>query len=266
VDIKAYIESGAIEAYVLGLASAEEAAELDLLRKQYPELNAAVLAFEMQLEITAMANTESVPVFVKEKLAEQLSNEFRSAGNRSGNVVGMERTALVRPIWKYVAAACIILLVGSAVLNIYLYNRYESTDKKYTQLLTQQNTLMADNRVMRTKLTGMDEALKVMTDPTMKQVTMPGIKDQHYIATVFWDTRTKDVYLLNNNLPLAPQGKQYQLWAIVDGKPVDAGMMEDCTGICRMKNIPTAQAFAITLETSGGHPTPQGEMYVLGKI
>jgi anti-sigma-K factor RskA len=96
---------------------------------------------------------------------------------------------------------------------------------------------------------------------------MPGVKDgKNYIATVFWDTKTKDVYLLNNNLPQAPQGKQYQLWAIIDGKPVDAGMMDVCSGVCRMKNIPAAQAFAITLEAQGGNPTPQGEMYVLGKI
>jgi len=33
-----------------------------------------------------------------------------------------------------------------------------------------------------------------------------------------------------------------------------------------MKNTPRAQAFAITLEKRGGSPTPQGKMYVLGKV
>jgi len=74
-------------------------------------------------------------------------------------------------------------------------------------------------------------------------------------------------HLLANKLPQAPSGKQYQLWALVDGKPVDAGMIGDCNGLCRLKNIPRAQAFAITLEREGGSPTPtMDQMYVLGKV
>ncbi|WP_350340234.1 anti-sigma factor [Paraflavitalea speifideaquila] len=46
----------------------------------------------------------------------------------------------------------------------------------------------------------------------------------------------------------APAGRQYQLWALVDGKPVDAGMLDNCDGLCQLKNIQQAQAFAITLE------------------
>jgi len=33
----------------------------------------------------------------------------------------------------------------------------------------------------------------------------------------------------------------------------------------RMKNIPRAQVFAVTLEKRGGSTTPQGPMYVMGK-
>ena len=71
-----------------------------------------------------------------------------------------------------------------------------------------------------------------------------------------------------NKMPQPSQGKQYQLWALVDGKPVDAGMVDaNCTTVCKMKNIPKAQAFAITLEKAGGSPSPTMEaMYVFGKV
>jgi anti-sigma-K factor RskA len=70
------------------------------------------------------------------------------------------------------------------------------------------------------------------------------------------------------NLPQPAAGKQYQLWAIVDNKPVDAGMLDMAHGhqMVKMKNIPRAQLFAITLEEQGGSPTPKGPMYVLGKV
>lgn len=265
MDIKAYIESGVIEAWVLGMATAEETAELQMLRKQYPEVNKAVLEFEEHLEKVAMSNAEAAPVSVKQNLDKLLAGEFRENGN--GRIVEMASLAQVKPIWKYLAAACIVLLIASSFLNYYLYNQYQTTDRKYSDLLAQQTTLQARVDVLNTKLNSMDESMKIMTDPTIVQVNMPSVKQgENFIATVFWDSKTKDVYLLNNNLPQAPQGKQYQLWAIVDGKPVDAGMMDACAGVCRMKNIPSAQAFAITLEKQGGNPTPEGEMYVLGKI
>lgn len=264
MDIKAYIESGAIEAYVLGLASAEETAALELLRTQYAEVNNAIIAFEEQLENAAMAEAEIPPAFIGQQLNARLAGEFKTNGN--GKVVEMKQSAAIKPFWKYVAAASVILLIGSAALNFYLYNRYQASDNRYTKLLAQQSTLIASNNVMNTKLNEMDETLKIITDPLMKPVSMPGVKaGENFRATVYWDTKTHDVYLLNSNLPRAPQGKQYQLWALVNGKPVDAGMM-NCPGICRMKNITKADAFAITLEDQGGSPVPHLEnLYVLGK-
>jgi hypothetical protein len=48
VDIKAYIESGVIESYVLGMADAQEAAELEQLSRQYPEIRKAIDDFEVE--------------------------------------------------------------------------------------------------------------------------------------------------------------------------------------------------------------------------
>ncbi len=61
---------------------------------------------------------------------------------------------------------------------------------------------------------------------------------------------------------------QYQLWAIADGKPVNAGMYtEEKDSKIALANIPKAQAFAITLEKKGGSPVPTMEnMYVMGEI
>ncbi|HEV8079376.1 MAG TPA: anti-sigma factor, partial [Chitinophagaceae bacterium] len=72
------------------------------------------------------------------------------------------------------------------------------------------------------------------------------------------------------NLPQTPDGKQYQLWAIVDGKPVDAGMISTEKGIYhiqKMKSFGKAEAFAITMEKKGGSPTPtMDQMIVQAKI
>ena len=92
-------------------------------------------------------------------------------------------------------------------------------------------------------------------------------------ATVLWDTTSKDVYLVVNNLPQPASDKQYQLWALLNGKPIDVGMIDNDVFIgqkkllLRMKNVSGAQAFAITLEKKGGSEKPTMEnMYVMGNL
>nr|WP_242692318.1 anti-sigma factor [Aridibaculum aurantiacum] len=170
--------------------------------------------------------------------------------------------------WKYLAAASIILFIVSGAVNLYLYNQYSEKNEQYISLLNDRNTLQANNDIYQTTIRDLQTANAMMTDPAMAKINMAGVKNAQDAAMVLWDTRSKDVYLVNNKLPTPARGKQYQLWAIVDGKPVDAGMVdENCNTICKLKNIPQAQAFAITLENLGGSPSPTiEEMYVMGKI
>jgi len=108
----------------------------------------------------------------------------------------------------------------------------------------------------------------MLQDPAIKTITLAGVEQHPKLkAHVFWNTNTTDVYLSLENLPPAPEGMQYQLWAIVDGKPVDAGVfpLDHTDQITSMNQIPKAQAFAITLETKGGNPTPNlSQLYVMG--
>ena len=62
-----------------------------------------------------------------------------------------------------------------------------------------------------------------MTDKHALPVVLNGTpKSPEALAKIFWMKNTGQVYIDPSNLPAVPEGKQYQLWAIVDGKPVDA--------------------------------------------
>ncbi|MGI8952838.1 MAG: anti-sigma factor [Chitinophagaceae bacterium] len=291
MDIRLYIESGAIESYVLGLSNASEAAEIELLMTEHAEIKKAVDDFASEIEQFALQNTIPQPEEIKGKLIHEISSY--SADKKFTPVIpfaSKKNISAPLKLWQYVAAASIILFIASAALNFYLYNNYQSTNNKYQALLTQQNSLQANNDIYKTKmdslieqqnnlqakndlyknkLNDLSESMKIIANPAMKIVKMKGVPGkENNLATVYWNAETKDVYLLQNNLPQTPPDKQYQLWAIVDGKPVDAGMIGDCNGkLCKMKNMPQAQAFAITLEKKGGNPTPtMSAMYVMGKV
>jgi anti-sigma-K factor RskA len=286
VNIQEYISSGIVESYVLGLADEEERAEFERMCAAHAEVRRARELFELTLEEQAMMNALTPSKYIKSKIFAEIEIENEkltgtsddSKYNKSLHLTGDEETKpIIKPAsigWqRYIAAASIALLLISTGLNFYLFNQYKNYSNRYAALVAQQTELAKNNDIMRARLDSYENTLAMLRDPDMAVIKMPGTNvptspDSTSVATVYWNTKSKDVYLMVNNLPRPPSDQQYQLWAIVDGQPVDAGVfdVQNVAGLLRMKNMPRAQVFAITLEKRGGSAAPQGPMYVLGKV
>lgn len=277
MDVQRYISSGFIESYVLGLLSEQEVRELEQLMRQYPEIKGSVEAYQQTMESYAQLHAVPPPAFLKDQIMAAIERADEETAPAPAN--GEKEAPLVVSLnniprrirwWQYAAAASILLLMTSLVLNMVFFNKYQDYKQRYSDLLVAQNTVVAKNQVYETKLQQYERDLEIMRNPSMKQVILPGLKDHPgLMASVYWNPHSKDLYLAVNNLPEPPSDKQYQLWAIVNGKPVDAGVFDmgaAAKTLQKMKAIDKAQAFAITLEKKGGNPTPQGTMYVLGKV
>lgn len=279
MNIQEYISSGIIESYVLGLANDAERAEFERMVAEHPEVREARDAFELSLEASASQAALTPPAHIKGKIFSTIGMEGLD-NNVPAEIVAPVYDVPPRPAAKVVkrdftrliAAASVILLLMSTGLNFYFFSRYKEYNEKYVALIQQQTELATHNQVLQARMLEYERAVEMMKDPNMYIVKMPANPngpDTSSATTVYWNTQTKDVYLTVNNLPEPAAGHQYQLWALVDGTPVDAGVfdLKDGAGVTKMKNIPRAQAFAITLEKQGGSPTPSmDKLYVLGKI
>jgi len=255
LNIKEYISSGIIESYVLNLASDEERREFEALSLQYPDLVQARIEFELLLENQSLENAITPPVEMKAKIFDEISNRSKiiSLQNNSPKKINW---------WKYVAAACLLVLAGSVYMNIILSNKNKKLDGSNEKINEELAIIKKDIE-------------KLKGNPDMKMTSMKGtdISPLSY-ATVYWDTTTQDVYLMLNNLPKPASDKQYQLWALLDGQPIDLGLIDNNFFIqqnkllLRAKNVQSAQAFAITLENKGRANTskPEGAIYVMGKL
>lgn len=272
MNIQDYISSGIIESYVLGLASNEERAEFEQLCSIHAELRLAKEAFEIGLEQHALANAVPAPAGVKAKILNNIdiaaTGSPAAATNTSRPVTQPLTPVRSLSFAKLLAAASIILLVGSTLLNFYFYNQYKTTSAQLNDLIAQNEQLASNNTIMQTRLQQFEQNFAMLKDTNMAVVAMKGqAVAPASVTTVYWNKQTRDVYLMVNDLPKPAPGKQYQLWAIVDGVPVDAGMLDMslASGLVKMKNIPKAQAFAVTLENAGGSKTPTMPIYVMGK-
>ncbi len=270
MNLQDYISSGIVESYVLGIASAEDSAEFERMCAAHSEVRAARTAFEIQLEERLLEGKKNPPQGLKSRIFSEIGMEKEE--NIPRIPVAKPRLVPRTGFTKYVAAASLILLAASVGLNFYLLEQYKKTIVQNKELVDAQAQLAGANQVLQTKLSTYESDLGQMMNPLMAIIKLPGVPtspDPSSMATVYWNTYTKDVYLLVNQLPKPLSDKEYQLWAIVDGKPVDAGVFNLNEGISfiKLKTIPKAEAFAITLEKKGGSTTPTVEaMYVMGKV
>lgn len=271
MNIQEYIESGIIETYVLGLASPSESAEFERLCAQYPELVAARRKFEEGLEKHASTYAVQPPVGVKVKVLEAIGDtvDGDSHENVSLNppkIITMQNESKKGSsgLLRFIAAASVILLIGLAWFSYQFYS--ENTE------------LQRSNTALREKLNTTDSTLHkilletdVVKNPNTTVINMVGTKvAPKSSANIYWDSTNSNVYLVVKNMPKLSNDKQYQLWAIIDGKssPKDLGVFDatDDKVILKMNNTQKAQAFAITIEKKGGNPTPTlDSMQSLGK-
>lgn len=254
--------SGLLEMYVLGVASSEETHQVEQLRLNDDEINEEITKIEKAFEAYAFANAIAPSSTVKAELFASLN----SSASKTASVVPLStgKVVAISPLRKVAAAAAVLLLIGSSVLNFSYYNKYKDINGKYQE--SQQQIASLNQHV-----TDVNKDLSIVQSKYSESVALKGLEAAPDAgAKIFWMKNTGEVYVDPLNLPIAPAGKQYQLWAIVDGKPVDGGMITSKDGkkynIQKMKSFGKAQAFAITLETEGGNPQPKGTMYVMGEI
>lgn len=251
----------------MGLTSAEETLQVEEWISQYPEIKQELDAIEISLESYAQAHAMKPPSSVKDKIFSEItSRQPKDSNNISATnfIPAPQKVYRMPTYFKVAAAAIIILLIGSIALNYSYYSKYKSAtnELQVAQEKIRQNEQA--NLAMKTDI-------NVMSDKNSLPVVLKGTPHApDALAKIYWMKNTGEVYVDPSNLPSVPTGKQYQLWAIVDGKPVDAGMINTEKGVYhiqKMKSFGSAQAFAITLEKTGGSPTPtMDQMYVIAKI
>lgn len=266
-----YISSGIIESYLLGNASADEAAIFECVLKNNKEVRLAFEETQKTLEDFATAQSIVPPKELKQKIwdkiqlqnVEEISPKLeRTSGEKIQKIEKQEIYQAKKSNWRPYAIAASILFLASLLGNLFLFNNQRSVDEKIAQLEVQK-------QYQKQIIEDLNQRWDIISNPNISIVNLKGVeKHKDSKATVFWNQSTKEVFLNAENLPETPEGMQYQLWAIADGKPVNAGMYSDeKDSKISLSNIENAQAFAITLEKEGGSTTPTMEnMFVMGEI
>jgi len=270
-DIKAYIESGILELYVLGDVSPDEKLQVEEMASKHPAIKTELEDIERSMELYAAENAVEPTEHMRDRILNSLvvnladDNNFPTKAKPVKDNVVTLTPPKQNNFYKYAFAACLALLIASVVVIISISNKLNDAN---TQLLALNST----NQHFANTVKFMDHQLDVYRDTTFKIIKLHGMP-KHTSSTMmvaFSPVKKKVMIdMADLKLPANDKDHQYQLWALVGGKPVDLGVFDKISGdtsdMKEMKSLALAQAFAVTLEPRGGSVNPtMDQMMVIG--
>lgn len=301
-NIQDYIESGILEQYALGQLSAADQAAVEAQAAGHPEVRQELQQVQDALGSYAAAHAITPPVGMRERVLTHVLAQIAApaalradvdavaqANGRTNAPIAVAQPvasapeAVVRPLssapvaapatrsggWAMAASVALLLSLGT---NALLYSRWKDASADLVALQNDRARFATTTQAVQRQVGALRQENQVLRSDEFHSVALAGTKAAPTArARVLYNAATHRVFIDVKSLPALPAGKQYQLWALDKGKPVDAGVLAATTatgeGLQQMKDIASAQTFAMTVEPEGGSVNPTlSTMTVKGNI
>ncbi|MDC8003568.1 anti-sigma factor [Aureisphaera galaxeae] len=255
------IASGLLELYVTGSLPQEDIALVEAAITSHPDLVSEI----EQIEKALMELSEATGGQVSDTVWTEIQN--RTEGVRTLSQTPPKRNWSSLSGW----AAAILCFLG---LFWMMKNNNDLKEQlRYSD--AQNRSLKEQVDIQGVELAETTELLEMVRSRDFKAVTLPGnvaVSPESYV-TVYYNETQDIAYIDAKGLPTPPEGKVYQVWSLKMEPltPSSIGLLSDFEGtdskFFKVENIPTPEAFGITLEPEGGSESPTlDQLYALGTV
>jgi anti-sigma-K factor RskA len=255
-----------IESYVFGTLDEAERAAVDahLLTGCAECVTRLRDVSELSVRLAHAVPQLDVPLRTKERLFERIHSTHHPA-------------KATRASWSWLKFAWGTATVATAAAAFFIWQTTE-LQKQVSDTNRLLAATIADTSRLRTEISSYRAEVEkykdamMLGEPGVRFVSLAGLNpNPQAFGSVVTKPDKSAGMLYVYRFPMAPEGKEYQLWGLRDGlPPVSLGMFSvDPTGnaMLNMKAIPESThivGFAVTIEPKGGMPQPTGMMYVKG--
>lgn len=259
MDKREIITEGYLEAYITGDLDSSEMREVETLIASDKEARGEYFKIEKLIELLAFQSKMAPSPVVKRMVMENesvMNNHSDHASSTGGG-------------WKLMMAASVLVAALSLLTSFYFYNQWKTTDHELSNLIAQNLELANNYSQVNNHLNNLRQDVAVLISPEYTRVILAGTDNAPEAnAVIYWNSKQEKIFLNSASMTALPDDQQYQLWALVDGQPIDAGVFDAESGTFQiMKNIGQADAFAVTIEPKGGSESPTlSTMQVLGTV
>lgn len=265
MDIKKYIASGVLEQYVLGLTSKEESETIDRYAEKYPEVKEKIRRLQSCMEHYASLHAIDPPNKNKNKTLSKIDDidECKAMSieyKRSQVETSSPSPSFMERYGAAITGLAAMMTLTLGVLSYLMFQNQNEANAKIASLSGKIETLQTDYENLKNQNQQLIAQYEVLKDISTQQIRLSGSDmAPQALAVVYYNPDQKNAFLNIVNLPQPPDGHQYQLWADVDGKHINMGMLakeSDPAELHTVEYMDNSKGFAITLEKDGGSAKP----------
>lgn len=260
MDLKEYIDSGIVELYALGNLSSGERTEFEQRLLLYPALRAELEQAQASLEQYAEAHSVIPRLSARRRLLEHVREQVRV---ESGDA---QRDRSFFLTYKYLIAASLAALLVSTFASWFFYSCWNDAEERYTALLQEKQSLSLNLNTVQSAYDKLYSDRMISGDPDVRIITLVmADSSAKPMARVHWNPGSHETWVeVLRPLP-AITGMQYQLWAMNEDTPANAGLFDKPLegGLLQFRDVVSANSWLVTLEPTSGSEQPTTDRKVL---
>ena len=245
-DIYSFLESGLLEKYLIGDTSVSETEKVETYISKYPEVKSQYDLLQDNLEIISKFNAVEAP-------KDSLSNILEALDDKP--VIALHTKQRRVSVWYSIAASAAAILF--AVTSFYFYNQNQTLLNETLVVDQEIEDLRSDIDNTNSRLESVMKQFMRLNNPETEKYIIRGNKRAKNLKTVAYiNPKEKTSMIEVVSLPQLPEEQCYQMWAQMQDKMVNLGILNASDR--DLRSIPyteNALGFNITIEPKGGNET-----------
>lgn len=240
-NVKEFLESGLLEEYMMGLTSDADTQKVEQYIQQFPEVKKVYNQLQDDVELFAQKYRSSMPPELKEKIMKKVEDKPNSSAWNK---------------WSSMAAGVALVFLTS---TLFLFYQSKDLQQENQQLRSDFAALQKSCEAQGAAFASLEQEHAILSHHLTQKISLKGSGlGEGIAATAYWNKKAEASFMKYQNMPQAPDAHCYQLWADVDGKMVDMGVLPKSNdGLMTLPFKVDATSLNITVEPTGGsdHPT-----------
>lgn len=240
-----FLNSGLLDKYLLGETTSVETEKVESYIARYPEVQNTYNTLQYNLEVVAKAHAVEAPKNILNTVLDALDET---------PVVKLNTTRKYKKWYKFSVAASVAALIFAGT-STYFYNQNQKLQNDTVVVDEEIEDLRSDiaqNNIMLDKV--MRQLLKLNNPETEKYIITGNDRAKDLKTVAYINPKEKTSMIDVVSLPELPEEQCYQIWAELQGKMVNLGILDKADR--KLRNIPymeDALALSITIEPKGGN-------------
>ncbi|MFV9551994.1 anti-sigma factor domain-containing protein [Algibacter sp. PT7-4] len=244
--INTFLNSGLLDKYLLGETTSAETEMVESYIARFPEIENNYNMMQRNLEIVAKANAVEAPKNILNTILDELDDT---------PVVTLNSSPKKYKKWYKLSIAASVAALIFAGTSTYFYDQNKKLQNDTIVVDAEIDDLRSDiakNNAMLDKV--MRQLLKLNNPETEKYIIKGNERAKDLKTVAYINPKEKTSMIDVVSLPELPEEQCYQIWAELQGKMVNLGILDKADR--KLRNIPymeDALALSITIEPKGGN-------------